>query len=436
MVGSLRVRSVGLLIAAAVVAALLVVLPSSVLGAGDGVRSVSAGDEHACALHTDGTVSCWGKDLSGQLGDGTTGEGPNHVRLTPVKVQQSGSDMTGVKAISAGGAHTCALKTDGTVWCWGFALFGQMGNGTTGDGLKQLVPVKVQQGGGDLAGITSISAGAIHTCARRDDSTAWCWGHDDRGQLGDGTTGAGPNRVRLTAVQVRKGTGFLMNVTRVSAGDQHSCARRSDGTAWCWGDDSSGEIGDGTFGDAAHGARLKAVQVRKGGGFLTDVKAVSAGGGFSCAWTKDRTAWCWGGAGLGQVGDGTTGNAGGNRKKAVQVRRGSGFLTNVTAIDPGSRHSCARRSDATMWCWGRDEEGELGDGTTGNADHVRLKAVRVVHGSGHLTNVAAISAGTHFSCAVRSDGNAWCWGRNELGQLGIGTADTNLHTEPERVVFP
>jgi alpha-tubulin suppressor-like RCC1 family protein len=419
-------------VAAIAVTMLLIAMPLRVRGASDGITSISAGGQHACALHADRTVSCWGNDRSGQLGDGTTGDPTSHLRLTPVKVQQGGSDMADVKAISAGDAHTCVLKIDGTVWCWGSAFFGQMGNGTKGDGHKQLTPVQVQESGGDLTGITAISAGLAHTCARRDDGSAWCWGADDRGQIGDGTTGDSDG-VRLVAVQVRRDGGFLTKVTGVSAGEEHSCARRGDGTAWCWGDDALGELGDGTFGDPVHGVRLKAVKVRQGSGFLTHVAAVTAGVAFSCARKTDESAWCWGDENTGRLGDGS---ASGERRKAVQVRRGSGFLTGVTAIDAGASHACVRRGDATAWCWGDDQDGGLGDGTTGNAQHFRAKAVEVIHGSNAFGNIAKINAGSYFTCGIRQDTNAWCWGRNSAGQLGTGTADSSAHSEPERVRFP
>ncbi len=241
--------------------------------------------------------------------------------LAATAVVTAGDDVT---AISAGGYHACALKSSGTVWCWGDDSYGQLGDGTTGDPTLHLraVPRKVQQGGGDIRGVVAISAGLFHTCALKGDGTVWCWGDDTYGQLGDGTTGDAGHH-RLTAVRVRRGSGLLSGVRAIGAGERHTCARRGDGSAWCWGDDTSGQLGDGTTGDADH-HRLKAVRVRRGSGYLTDVTGVTAGSGLGCARTAGGGAWCWGDDTYGQLGDGTTGNADHVRLKAVRVRQGGG----------------------------------------------------------------------------------------------------------------
>jgi alpha-tubulin suppressor-like RCC1 family protein len=218
-------------------------------------------------------------------------------------------------------------------------------------------------GGAPLAGVTDISAGSEHSCARTNDGAAWCWGHNDWGQLGDGTT-----RNRTRAVQVTKaGGGVLPGVTAVSASWNHSCARTNDGAAWCWGTNGAGELGNGTT-----NARYRAVQVVKaGGGVLAGVTAISADGSHSCARTSDGAAWCWGFNFYGRLGDGTTRN----RTRAVQVTKaGGGALPGVTAVSAGGQHSCARTNDGGAWCWGLNYYGELGDGTTTD----RRRAVRVV----------------------------------------------------------
>jgi alpha-tubulin suppressor-like RCC1 family protein len=423
------------LVAAAV--AIMLALPTPTAATGDGVVAVSAGGEHACALLGDKTVACWGDDHAGQLGDGTTGDGDN-LRLHPVKVQQNGHDMTGLTAVSAGGAHTCALKGNGTVWCWGLDFDGQLGDGSTG-GVSRLStsPLQVQTGSGALTGVAHISAGLDATCAVKKDGTAWCWGYDQYGQIGDGTTGD-VNHDRLIPTRVRRTNGPLTRVADISAGEVSTCARTSDGAAWCWGDASSGEVGNGTYGDPVTNRQLVAVRVVRAGGPLTNVSAVSVGASFACARRTDGSAWCWGYAKYGEVGDGTTGRPApfNDRRKAVQVVQGKGFLTGVKDVQAGSFDGCARRSDATLRCWGNDADGEVGDGTTGNGQGVRLRAVEVVHGQGHFSHVTSVATGDQFTCAARSDLTAWCWGRNANGQLGIGVFDTNPHPEPERVQFP
>jgi alpha-tubulin suppressor-like RCC1 family protein len=403
---------------------------SDVVAIGDEVTGIRAGGYHSCALKGNGTVWCWGDGTYGQLGDGTTGDPALHLSAVPRKVRQGSDDMRGVVAISAGLFHTCALKSSGAVWCWGDDTYGQLGDGTTGDAShRRLKAVRVRRGSGYLTDVSAISAGERHTCARRMDGSAWCWGDDTYGQLGDGTTGDSSHR-RLKAARVRRGSGYLTDVTNVTAGSGHSCARTASGSAWCWGDDTYGQLGDDTTGNAGH-VRLKAVRVRRGSGYLTEVTGVSAGKGHTCARRGDGSAWCWGYGEFGQLGDGTTGDAEHIRKKAVRVRQGSDFLADVKRLDAGKDHTCAQRSGGTAWCWGAGGDGSVGDGTTG----VRLKAVRVVRATSDLTDVRDISAGAEHSCAARANRTAWCWGMDNSAQLGDGLYDGDPHPHAKRVVF-
>jgi alpha-tubulin suppressor-like RCC1 family protein len=228
-----------------------------------------------------------------------------------VKVRLGSGYLSGVVSVTAGTGHTCALKGDGTVWCWGDASSGQVGDGTTGDAVdhRRLTPRKVRQGSGVLDGVAAITAGSFHTCALKRNGSVWCWGFAAEGQLGDGTTGDPATHVRLSAVQVRRGSGFLTGATAVSAGDgRHTCALNENGSVWCWGDDQYGELGDGTTGDPATHVRSKAVQVRRGSSFLIGMEAIASGGDHACARRSDGTAWCWGFDLNGQLGDGTTGD--------------------------------------------------------------------------------------------------------------------------------
>jgi len=290
-----------------------------------------------------------------------------------------------VWTFSTGGYHSCALKSDGTVWCWGWNNRGQLGDGTTTD---RYTPVQVV----NLTNVVSIAAGAYHTCALKSDGTVWCWGYNEDGELGDGTT-----TNRHTPVQVSG----LTSVVSIAAGDYHSCALKSDGTVWCWGYNYCGELGDGTT-----TKRLTPVQVSG----LTSVVSIAAGGYHTCALKSDGTVWCWGNNEDGELGDGTTTD----RHTPVQV---SG-LTSVVSITAGGYHTCALKSDGTVWCWGYNEDGELGDGTTTN----RHTPVQVVN----LTNVVSIAAGGLHSCALKSDGTVWCWGYNYDAELGDGTTTNRL----------
>jgi alpha-tubulin suppressor-like RCC1 family protein len=396
--------------------------------------AITAGAGHSCALRADGTVWCWGGDGTGALGDGTRGD-TNHLRLVPVQVVQGNGQLTGVTEVSSSvdALHTCALEAAGTVWCWGDDYLGQLGDGTTGDASNnRLTPVQVVQSSGPLTAVEAIAADGFHSCALTTDTTVWCWGSDVFGQLGDGMHG--DYHVSLTPVQVVQGGGPLTDVEAIAAGSEHTCALKTDATVWCWGHDVAGQLGDGTAGDADE-LRLDPVQVVQGSGPLTDVQAISAGYAHTCALKSDGTVWCWGADGDGALGDGTTGDANQLRLEPVQVVQGNGKLTDVKAITTGEAHTCALKADGTVWCWGDYFYGQLGDGTMDNAD-AHLTPVQVVQGSGLLTDVEAIAAGLNHTCALKTDATIWCWGDDSSGQLGDGTTgdENQLRLEPVQVI--
>jgi alpha-tubulin suppressor-like RCC1 family protein len=341
---------------------------------------IDAGETHSCALVSDKTVRCWGSNFFGRLGDGTTTQ-----RNGPVRVK----DLTGATAISAGGyGHSCALLDDGTVSCWGVNDKGQLGDGTT---TERHAPGPVP----GLSGVIGISVGYLDTCAVLATGGAKCWGINENGELGDGTT---ENRLTATDVQ------GLTNVKQISAGRAHTCAVLADGTARCWGDNLYGRCGDGTGDD-----RLVPTLVEG----ITTATMISAGGYHTCAVLSDGTAKCWGYDLDGQVGDGT----------AVTEKIHPAFvkdLTKATSITSGNRHSCALRSTGTVRCWGSNDKGQLGDGNGAPADGGASPNPTFVAVSG-LTGATAVSAGEEHTCAIVEDGTARCWGQNLDGQLGDGT---------------
>ncbi len=435
MRGIARLRMRSLIVA---IAWSLLALPGGAptAAAGPDVATFAAGAYHACAVRTGGTVWCWGRADLGQLGDGSTGDAIDHLRTMPVQVRRGSSMLRGVTKIAAGAEFTCAVRTDGTVWCWGSARVGQLGNDQAGPGEYRTTAVRVRRVGGSLTGVRHITAGDHHACALRTNGSVYCWGYARYGQLGDGTTGVGMGDARSLAVRVRRGGGYLDDVVALAGGYYHTCAVRSDGSVWCWGAGSYGQLGDGESGIGHQ--RTKPGRVLRGSGHLTRVAGIAAGAFHTCARRTDGTAWCWGSDEFGQLGDGTTGDPAEHiRSKPVQVRRGSGFLTRVAGIGAGGSHTCALRSDRSAWCWGPDEVGQLGDGTTGDpTTHVRLKPVQVVRRTGDLTRVRKLDGGAYFMCALRTDRTVWCWGSNESGQSGRGSHDADPHPHPRRVLFP
>ncbi|MFA7233171.1 MAG: LamG-like jellyroll fold domain-containing protein [Terrimicrobiaceae bacterium] len=402
-------------------------VPVQVQGLG-GVVAVAAGADFSLALKSDGTVWAWGHNAYGQLGDGTTA-----TRKAPVQV----GGLSGVVAIAGGYFHGLAVKSDGSVWAWGYNAFGQLGDGTTAN---SAVPVRA----GGLGGVAEVSAGAYHSMAAKSDGSAWAWGYNAFGQLGDGTTAN-------SAVPVR--AGGLGGVAGVSAGAYHSMAWKSDGSAWAWGFNSEGEVGDGTFAGRPSPVQVQvggiAVGVAAGGyhslvlqadgivcGFgenkngqlgcgttalrqspvqasgLSGVVRVAASqsGGHISAVKGDGSVWAWGYNYYGQLGDGTATE----RPTPVQV---SG-LSGVAGTAGGAHHSLAVKSDGSVWAWGYNLYGQLGDGT--------IAARRIPVRVNGLGGVVEVAGGAYHSLALKGDGSVWAWGLNNIGQLGDGTTTTRM----------
>jgi len=307
------------------------------IGGLTGVSAISAGDGLSLALMNDGTMKGWGENFFG-----ATGSGDN---VTPVYTPVNVVNLTNVKAISAGGYYSIAVKNDGTVWAWGSGEWGQLGINTVD--IPSVIPVQVQGPGGVgfLNNMVAISASQNHILALKNDGTVWAWGLNDLGQIGNVL--APTNALVPFQVQGPGGVGFLNNVSAISAGEVHSLALLSDGTVRAWGNNDSGQLGDGSTSN-----RLTPVQVSG----LSNVLAISAGGHFSVALKSDGTVWAWGSGQNGRIGDGSTTN----RLTPVQA---SG-LTNVLAISAAQDHTLALKNDGTVWAWGFNGFGQVGDDTT------------------------------------------------------------------------
>ncbi|HZH79216.1 MAG TPA: hypothetical protein VEY88_24530 [Archangium sp.] len=284
------------------------------------------------------------------------------------------------KQLVAGGFHSLSLREDGTAWAWGSNGNGQLGDGTN---TVRLTPGRVV----GLVNVTSIAAGRTHSLALKNDGTVWAWGDNRYGQLGDGTL-----TNRNTPVQVLGLTGAVA----IAASDLHSLAVMRDGSLRAWGDNSYGQLGDGT-------TTARSTPVRVVG--LSGVLTIALGSSHSLAFRQDGTVWAWGDNRYGQLGDGTTID----RSTPTQLVG----ISDGLGVAGGISHSLVLRQDGTVWACGGNGSGQLGDGTTTN----RLTPVRV---SG-LSAVSAISAGSYQSLALKHDGTVWSWGYNGFGQLGDGT---------------
>jgi alpha-tubulin suppressor-like RCC1 family protein len=332
----------------------------------DGFASITTGANHTCALTVAGRAWCWGRGESGELGTG------RQVRYAfPVAVAGLSS---GVRSISAGQGHTCALTTTGAVKCWGENAYGQLGTGTT---LTGLAPAVVN---GLSSGVISVSAGGLSTCALTSGGGVLCWGDNVNGELGDGTTTSSSLPAPVS--------GLASGVRAISVGGGRACALTNVGGVTCWG---------GGAGDA--GTVPTAVPGLTGG-----VAAISVGGGHACALTNDDVVKCWGADGFGQLGDGTTVGS----SVPVDVADLAG---GATAIAAGGSHTCAVTSGGRVQCWGGNAYGQLGGGSVSSARHTPTTVDFVVYqmvGLSPSVPAGVIDRGTtvRFTAMVRPRGPA------------------------------
>jgi alpha-tubulin suppressor-like RCC1 family protein len=318
--------------------------------------AVAAGSSHTCALLTGGTVRCWGNNPDGQIGDGTSGVN----RLTPATVIISANTpLTNAVAIAAGSNHTCALLAGGTVACWGGNDAGQLGTGTAG--ADRLTPATVNTSPNTpLTNAVAITAGSAYTCALQAVGTVRCWGNNVFGELGSGDTA--PSSVPVIV-------GGLSNAVAITAGGSfYTCALLANGTAKCWGFNANGQLGDGTTTN-----RLTPVTVKDAtGSNLTIAVAITSKGSHTCALLANGTARCWGLNSSGQFGNGTTTSS----PAAVAVGTFLNPLTNAVAITGGSSHTCALLADGSARCWGLNTSGQLGISNTAPSNIAPTPGIR------------------------------------------------------------
>ena len=333
----------------------------------------------------------------GNNNNGLLGNGTTSTRSSPVSVVGGFTDWC---QVSAGSGHMMAVRTGGTAWAWGNNQCGRLGDNTT---TNKSSPVSVVGGFTDWC---QVSAGGQHSVAVRSSGSAWAWGRNYTGQLGNNTT-----TNESSPVSVVGGFSDWCAVNAASGGS-HTLAVRSNGTAWAWGCNSGGRLGDNT-------TTPRSSPVSVVGGF-TDWCQVSAGNYHSVAVRRGGSVWAWGCNSYGQIGDNSSSLT--DRSSPVSV---VGGFTDWCQASAGNRHNVAVRSSGSSWAWGRNQFGQLGNNTTTN----QSSPVSVVGG---FTNWCQVSAGGSFNVAVRTVGSAWAWGYNNSGTLGNNT--TTNQSSPVSVV--
>ncbi len=364
--------------------------------------TVVSGFHHSCVLKSDNTVACWGRNQSFQVGV-NPGNHPFDAVTDPngpfQSVPATVPALTNVASVSAGDEHSCALKTDGTVWCWGSNQHGQLGQPLTGGGaIFPDTPNAMQ-----VPGITTavgVTTGSFHSCAVLKDGTVQCWGQQSVNQVGTTVAtiidpdGAGPADAR-PVVSTPTTIAGLANVLAIDAGAYFTCALIADGTVRCWGSNISGALGT----DTALGASTGVPQTVAG---LDRINGITAGFAHACARKTSGAVLCWGANDKGQLGDGGDG-------PTSQPQPVVGLTSGVTSLVAGYYHNCAVRQDGTAACWGENTHGQLGNNST-TSSNVPVTVTG-------LTNASAIAPGFAHTCAVRLDQKVACWGGNQYGTV-------------------
>ena len=369
------------------------------------LASVDPGTFQTCGLATDGAAFCWGTNFEGLLGAGPTTENceisflGDEVPCSTTPVAVSGG-LT-FASLSVANGFTCGLDTSGTAYCWGVNGGGRLG---TGDELDTRFPVAVVGG----LTFTSVSAGALHACGLTATGAAYCWGENGSGQLGT-TAEACVDVGACSTTPVAVAGGLTFTSLSAAKAGLHTCGVTEAGAAYCWGENESGQLGNGEI------AGISPTPVAVSGGL--NFVSVSAGGAHTCGVLASGEAYCWGLNGYGQLGLGTAGT-----DSATPLPVSGGLV--FESVSAGGEHTCGVATNGAAYCWGNNFDQQLGDGTA--VDQLVPTAV-----AGGLT-FASVSASWFHSCGLTTVGVGYCWGSNEFGQLGDG--GTEPSDVPVRVV--
>lgn len=368
-------------------------------------KQLSALYSNTCGINFNDKAYCWGANGSGQVGDSTS-----VTKTTPAPILDTGvlAGLT-IDAVSTGSTHACAIASNKKPYCWGANNYSQLGDGTT---VAKTTPNTVTNTGA-IAGldIVSITANQYNTCALASNETLYCWGYNLNGQLGIGNT------TTKNVPTLVPATGILAGLTikSFSLGAAHVCAIASNYSAYCWGSNFYGQVGNGS---TAFTVSSPVAVVKTGALSGLTIKMIASGSSHTCAIASNDKVYCWGNNASGQLGDGTTTR----RTSPILV---SGVLAGLTinSISVGNDATCVIASDGKAYCWGANTYSQI-DTTTSNKT-----TPTEINTTGALTGLTfkSLVAGNYHTCAITSDDQSYCWGRNNSGQLGDGRMPTNYN---------
>jgi alpha-tubulin suppressor-like RCC1 family protein len=373
------------------------------------VLQVALGYQHTCAT-SNGKLLCWGGNYDGQLGDGGIND-----RYTPVIIVLGNVSTRNAVQLAVGYTNTCAISDDDKLFCWGNNQFGQIGDGTT---ITRYVPTTtVDLGNVSTRYAVQVSLGFQHTCAISNDDKLFCWGYNAAGQLGDGTTTA-----RYTpSTSIVLGNDPTRYAVQVSLGYHHTCAISNDNKLFCWGDNGYYQVGDGTYVSPS----IPTI-INLDNDPTRYAVRVALGAYHTCAISNDNKLFCWGDNATGQIGDGTTNTI---RSTPTLVDLNDPFTTTRYAaqLAVGDSFTCVISNDNKLLCWGSGYYGRLADGTYTDSP---TPTIIILDAADTSRYAAQVSLGFGHACAISNDDKLFCWGYNQWGQIGDGTFGTTNVVTP------
>lgn len=329
-------------------------------------------------------------------------------RLKESGAIEIGNCAVALQQIAPGASHSCGIGSDGWVYCWGDNTSGQLGNGQTA---RKFTPVAVLRGDIPVgATIQQVATGASHACVLASNAKVYCWGSNTLGQLGDSTTGNSLTPVATAQGSIPNGA----SIQKLASIGSHTCALTSEGKTYCWGSNSFGQIGDDTSG--AGNDRLVPTSVSQGAlPAGVGIQDIALGSSYTCALTSENKVYCWGYNSDGQIGNGATFL---RRTPTATLPGAIPANETIQQLTAGTSRTCAVTSGQRAYCWGDNLHGGIGDGTTSD----RTTPVAVVQGAiPDGVTIQQITPGYHYSCALGSNLQVYCWGDNTYGALGDGT---------------